>query len=477
METNIAKRELAYRQTDQRNALAVGVLTNLIVSFLGSVMNLSTPDISSEFSVGAGTVSWFVTSYILASAVFSVPFGKYADLHGRKKILMLGLGLLSVTSGLIILPKSFGLLLVLRFIQGIGAAMIFATNVAIVSCAYPAGGRGKALGITISAAYIGQSAGPVLGGFLNHQMGWRSIQLFILAISLAALLSVLRKLPWDKRREDAGPMDFAGSILLVSSLVLLMYGFSSLGSGGAGKICLAAGALLLVMFIRYEFAISNPVINVRLFAENKGYMLSNFAAMLNYGATYMIAFVLPIYLQTVKGFDSQSAGFIMAAQPVVIALLAARIGRLSDRRCPFRLASLGMLLSAAGLLCFSFLRLDTSVAQIVFSLVLVGLGFSFFSSPNTNAIMSFVGEDQYGMASSVMAAMRAVGNTASMAGITLLLSLRLGNIQLAQAPPAEVVSAIGPAFLVFAAVCGVGVYLSASRRSVSHKEKKTAAPF
>lgn len=508
------------KKNSQRLILTMTVLTNFISTFLTSSMNLSTPAISSEFAVGAGTVGWFITIYMLASAAFAVPFGRLADIYGRRRILVIGQIALCAASLLVVVPSFFPALLALRFLQGVGASMVSATNVAILSAAYPPGVRGRALGISISAAYVGHSAGPVVGGFLNHAFGWRSILVFIFLLSFAVLIAVVLRIPPDNRenvvkgktREDESeiqgyqlgqaaqgsrirgtrgarctrdtrgaqgirgtqaardarharePFDLTGSVLFLVSLTLFMYGLSTFANGLAGKLCAAAGALLLALFIRYEFSVEYPVVNVGLFARSLGYTLSNLASMLNYSATYMISYVLSIYLQVVRGFNSQTAGLIMIVQPVMIALLAAKIGTLSDRHSPFRLASFGMLLCTAGLVCFSFLKENTPIWMIAANLALVGVGFSFFSSPNTNAIMSFVKPEEYGIASSLVATMRSIGYTSSMAGITLIISWKLGDVPLAEAKPSEIVSTMHTAFLIFAGVCLLGVWLSSKRK-------------
>lgn len=445
------------------------IATNFITAFMTSAMNLSAPDISREFSVGASSIGWIITIYTLSSAAFAVPFGKMADAFGRKKILLAGLSLFCISSFLILFSQNFAMLLLLRFAQGTGGAMILATNIAILSASCPDGTRGKALGIGIAFAYIGMSLGPVFGGFLNYALGWRAILIFVFALSAITLVAVALKLPSDAALKTGEKIDVLGSAFFIAALSLLMYGMSSFDSL-AGRFCAAIGAALFLLFLRHESVVTNPIVNLKLFKENRGYALSNVAAMINFGATYMISYLLSIYLQAVKGFDSHTAGMIMIAQPVVIALLTTYIGNLSDRVSPYRLSSIGMLFCAGGLFAFSFLTQDSSTVQIVMSLMLVGLGFAFFSSPNTNAIMACVKPKDLGMASSVLTTMRSIGSTSSMAGITLIISCRLGNIPLEKAAPAEIVSTMRFSFLLFAGICLGGMYLSSKRSSGAVKK-------
>jgi predicted MFS family arabinose efflux permease len=280
----------------------------------------------------------------------------------------------------------------------------------------------------------------------------------------AAFAVALLKLPASGAYKGTDKMDVIGSILYVISTGMILYGFSSLTTAVEAKYLLAAGTLIFVFFIYREAKIPYPVIKVRLFRSNPAYLFSNLAALLNYGATFALGYWLSIYLQMVKGMDSQSAGWVLVSQPLMMALLSPMAGRLSDRIAPYRLASLGMALCAAGLIPFAFATETMPMTLIVACLLTVGVGFALFSSPNVNAVMACVEPSDYGVASSILATMRSIGHSFSMAVVTLIVADRIGNIPLASADTSLITEAMRISFVVFTLLCFLGIYFSMRRR-------------
>ena len=326
----------------RRAVITVVVITAFITTFTGSALNLSIPDIGSQFGASAGRMGWLVSGYTLSVAAFSVPFGRLADITSRRNVLIAGIALFVACCIAALLSGSMAMLLISRVTQGIGAAMIFSTNTAVLISAFPGEQRGRALGYSLASTYVGLSAGPVIGGALNHNFGWRSIFVFIGILGVVALAAALMKLPAEKRTEPHAPgagrrsFDAAGNVIYMISIFLLMYGLSEAGNGAVYIAVAAAGAAAGIIFVSHEMKSADPVVDIRLFRENKGYAFSNLSAMLNYGATFAISYLISIYLQVVMGYSSQTAGLIMIFQPLIMALLSPVAGRLSDRFSPFR---------------------------------------------------------------------------------------------------------------------------------------------
>jgi MFS family permease len=224
--------------------------------------------------------------------------------------------------------------------------------------------------------------------------------------------------------------------------------------------------ILLAIFVRHEAKAPQPLINVRLFSENATFAFSNLAALINYSATFALGFLLSLYLQIVRGFDSQIAGLILLSQPVLMASLSPFAGRLSDRLEPRLVSSLGMGLTALGLLAFAFIGESTSIWRIVLALILIGVGFALFSSPNTNAVMGSVEKKYYGVASSALGTMRLLGQAVSMAISTLIIHLYLGDVNLSLASQHALGKSISTSFAVFAIICFVGVFASLARGNI-----------
>jgi MFS family permease len=243
-----------------------------------------------------------------------------------------------------------------------------------------------------------------------------------------------------------------------------MYGFSAIATSKLAIVAIGLGIVLLICFIRHELKIENPIIQIRIFTGNIAYTFSNIAALLNYGATFAIGYLLSIYLQVVMGYTSQIAGLILISQPIVMAVCSPYAGRLSDRISPFKLASFGMALCAAGIIMFIFINSDYPLWMIILALVISGIGFGFFSSPNTNAVMACVEEKDYSVAASILATMRSLGHTSSMAIVTLIVSMYMGSSALADADPDVLIKTMRTSFIIFAVICSVGIFVSAKRK-------------
>jgi MFS family permease len=241
-----------------------------------------------------------------------------------------------------------------------------------------------------------------------------------------------------------------------------MYGFSRLPST-LGVVLTAAGLLALAGFVSHELRVPAPLLDLRLFRHNRIFAFSNLAALFNYSATSAVAFLLSLYLQYIKGLPPQKAGFVLVAQPVVMALASPFAGRLSDRTEPRLIASLGMALTAAGLLLFTLLGPATGFPFIVGSLVLLGLGFGLFSSPNTNAIMGSVERKHLGVASAAVGTMRLTGQMMSAGTAMMIFALFMGRVPITPAVYPQFLRSARFAFAFFSALCVAGIFASLAR--------------
>ena len=455
-------RVTAENETEKRIVLLIAVLSGFITPFDGSAVNIALPAIGAEFHMNAIALSWVATAYLLTAAMFLVPFGKIADIYGRKKIFLYGITIFSLASLLMTMVSSTEMLIGIRVLQGIGGSMILGTGVAIVTTVFPPGERGKALGIYITAVYIGLSIGPFLGGIMTQYLGWRSIFFINVPIGAAAILLILLKLKgeWAECRGDR--FDLTGSIIYGAAVVAVMYGFSTLPDfKGVGFI--AAGILGALIFARYEMRIPFPVLDIKLLTKNRIFALSNLAALINYSATYAVTFLLSLDLQYTKGFTPEYAGFVLVAQPVVQALVSPIAGRLSDRIEPRIVASAGMTLTAIGLFLLIFLTEETSLMYLVFTLLVLGAGFGLFSSPNTNAIMSSVDKRFYGVASGMNGTMRLLGQMLSMGIAMMLFAIFIGPVEITPEYYPQFISSLHYAFILFTGFCIIGIFASMVR--------------
>ncbi len=450
---------------ERRIALAVAALGAFVTPFMGSSFNIALPSIGREFSAGATVLGWLATVYLLASAVFLVPFGKLADIHGRKRVFLAGLLVYSFSSLLCGLASSLTSLMALRVLQGAGAAAIFGTGVAILTSIFPPGERGRALGINVSSTYLGLSLGPFLGGIMTQYLGWRSIFFLNSLVGFATAAVALAGLKGEWKGTPGEKFDLAGSLVYALALSGFIYGFSRLPQG-AGWFFTGLGLAALLLFIWWEDREQSPLLNMSLFRRNPVFTFSNLAALINYSATHAVSFLLSLYLQYARGFSPGRAGTILIAQPLIMAALSPLAGRISDRVEPRILASGGMAVIVAGLLSLSFLGQSSPIQALLAILAFLGSGFAFFSSPNTNAVMGSVEKRFYGVASATLATMRLTGQMLSMGIATMVLSLFLGNAPINPQTLPAFLKALKTLFCLFAALCFGGVFASLARGSI-----------
>ncbi len=445
--------------------LCATTLSSFLTPFMGSGVYVALPVMARELSMTALTLSWVASSFILAAAITLVPLGRLADIYGRKKIFLSGAVIFTLASFLCAWSPTASFLIFIRVVQGIGGAMIFSTGTAMLISAYPPEERGKILGINIAAVYIGLTVGPFIGGLLTEHLGWRYIFIFtsLIGIVVICLIAFMVKEEW-KGAEDEG-FDFTGSLLYAVALFAIMYGFSLLPKLQAGLLILL-GVVCFIFFIRHQLIIPYPLLDMRLFRDNKVFAFSNLAALINYSATFAVTFLLSLYLQHIKALTPSQTGMILIAEPAVQALFSPLAGRLSDRFEPRIIASLGMALNVLGLIPLMFIQSDTGISYIVLCLIVLGVGFALFSSPNVNATMSSVENKYYGIASATLSTMRLVGQMFSM-GITMLVfAVILGNAPLAQAGNPLLLKSTQIIFLILGILCCAGIFASLARGKV-----------
>jgi len=445
------------------------MMTSFMTTFMGSATNLALPSIGREFSSSALVLSWIVSGFILAAAAFLLPMGRAADIVGRKRVFLLGTVGFTALTLLCGLAWSNATIVLFRICQGIAASMIYATGMAILSSVIPADRRGKAMGLAVTATYTGLSVGPVLGGVMCQYLGWRSIFYFTALTGTATVGFARSRMPGEWTGADGETFDIPGSVLYMTGLVAVLYGMSTISRTPWGWQVLMLGVALLIGFVAYEMRTVHPLMNLRLFRHNVTFGFSNLAAMLNYGSTFAIAFLISLYLQVILDYSPQAAGFVLLSQPIIMAIFSSCAGALSDRIEPRIVASLGMGLNALGLFNFVFLGEDTAVWMIVANLVLIGFGYALFSSPNTNAIMGSVEERFYGVAASTVSTMRMIGMAMSMAIVTLFLAFFIGNETLHQSSPVMLMKSFRISFVVFSILCLGGVFASLARGRVRAK--------
>ena len=446
----------------KRIALFATTLSSFLTTFIVSANNIAIKSIATEFSMDAVKLNWVSLAYLITAAIFLVPIGKIADIFGRKKIYLIGLVTFSLASLFAAIAINDNILIIFRALQGIGAAMIFGTAIAILSSVFPQNERGKVLGYNLAATYLGLSSGPFIGGFMVQQLGWRSIYFAGFLFSLIIIPLVIYKLKAEWHEAKGEKLDIKGSIIYMIGMFGVIYGFSTLPDI-KGIILLTAGIIITILFLKLQQQTTFPVLDLSNFKKNTVFIFSNLAAFINYSATFAVGYLLSMYLQYIKGLTPQQAGIILITQPLTMAIFSPLAGRLSDKIEPQLVATIGMGLTVLGLIPFIFLGYDTSTAYITATLFLIGIGFSLFSSPNTNAIMSSVERKYYGVASASVGTMRLTGQAISMGIATLVFTIYIGKVKITAEYYPQFLNSTHTAFIIFAILCTLGTFASLAR--------------
>ena len=453
----------------QISILGIVAVTSFMGTFLISSVNIALPAIEKSFRLDAVSLSWVVTAFLLGTAMFLLPVGRWGDLTGIRRIFKVGVVVFTLSSLASGFAGSGYWLVFFRFIQGVGASFVSTTGSAILVSAFLPQHRGRVLGFSVSAVYLGLAFGPFAGGLLTQYLGWRSIFFISSVLGVFTTTIAFLFLGKDSVSTSLGKkIDWKGTVFYMTGLVALVYGSSHIPSA-AGWLLMGGGTLSLFVFWALESRSAMPVIETRLFTRNRLFAFSNLAALINYSATFAIVFLLSLYLQKIQGLSPRDAGAILVAQPVMMAVFSPMAGRLSDRIQPRYLTTIGMTMCTLGLAAFSFLSATTPVWLMVMILVWVGLGFAFFSSPNMNTIMSSVSKNQLGLASGTAATMRVIGQITSMTVATLFFAGMFGGQTVDAVPNSVFLKTVKWGFICFALISSAGIYFSYNRGKLNRE--------
>lgn len=425
---------------------------------MGSSLSLALPVIQKELVVNVIILGWIPTAFVLANAATVLPFGRLSDIYGRKRIFSYGVLIYTTASLLAAFSNSGEILVLFSFLQGLGCAMIFATMVALLSSVFPMERRGEALGLYVSAVFIGLFLGPILGGVLIQYLGWRSIYLFNIPVGIILLSILFWKLRMEWAEAQGESFDIKGALIYSLSLVALLYGFSSLLED-LGKTVLVAGFLGILGFFFMERKTESPILELEIFKSRRSSFTALSMLFLNIAISAMATF-LSLYFQSLRGLEPQTTALILAAQPLMVAVLSPVIGRAADRTENRFLPIGGLILITAGLLMLSFLSQETIIQFPVLALILVGVGQAMFSSPTTRIFMGSVDSKIYGMASSAFSTMIYLGQTLSLALMLFIFAIYLGQVEINPSNYQVFLDSMRVAFLVFSIISGLALVFS-----------------
>ncbi len=463
------------------SAVSLGTLMSTLD---GSIVNVAMPSIQRDLRIDLTTVEWVAVAYLLVVGSLLLPVGRLGEVLTFKRVYLVGFTIFTVASVCCGASPTPGTLIAFRAVQGVGAAMIMAMGPAIVARTFPATERGRALGLNGVSVSIGLSLGPVLGGILTEVGTWRAIFLINVPIGVLAIAWASRVLPVETPGRGQS-FDARGAALSGTSLFALLlalskgqdWGWTSPATIGLVLVSVVLGLALIVV----ERSTLQPMIDLALFRV-RAFSAGLASVIVAFAGLFTATFLLPFLLQLGSGLSPIEAGLLMTPVPITMAIVAPFSGSASDRFGPRVLASTGMAIMTLALLSLTQLPSAFTLGDLLWRLVLLGLGQGLFMSPNSSAVLGSVPRRRVGTASGTLAQMRVVGQALGIALSAAIVATRLpvhlasgsAGTPAAQAS-AALTAAIHDAFAVAAAICCIGIATSLVRGS-GKPNPGTAAP-
>jgi EmrB/QacA subfamily drug resistance transporter len=377
-----------------------------------SIVNVAMPTLKTEFGVSMAVIEWIAMAYMLVLTIFLPLFGRLADMFGRSKLYNLGFVVFSVGSLFCGMSNTAAMMIGSRVLQAVGAGLLQANSVALITQAFPGNERGKAIGIQGAVQAISMSIGPFVGGILIATVGWRAIFYVNIPIGILGTIAALFILPPKHKVEKKEKVDYLGTVFFASGLAFIVLAFNEgvkLGWGSPTILMyFISGAALMTMFVITELKVQYPLIDLKLF-KNPTFALGNLTGMMSYYVLFSALFLLPFYFERVLGYSVALTGTLLTPIPLAMAVVAPFAGHFSDKRGPRIMTTSGMLLS--GLACFALMFLGQSahMAVLVGLLICLGIGMGLFTPPNNSAIMGAAPKEKLGIAGGVLNMMRSLG--------------------------------------------------------------------
>lgn len=448
----------------------------MLLSALGtSIANVGLPTLAQVFNASFQEVQWIVLAYLLAITTLIVSVGRLGDITGRRRLLLVGIGVFTLASTLCGFASSLGLLIAARALQGLGAAIMMALTLAFVGETVPQAKTGSAMGLLGTMSALGTAIGPALGGLLIAGFGWRAIFLISVPLGLLTWVLAYRYLPADRQPptpERAG-FDALGTLLL--TLTLGAYALAmTVGRGSFGALnigLLGASCVGIGLFVRTEARAASPLIRLAMFRDP---LLSSSLAMSALVATVMMATLVvgPFYLSHGLGLDAVAVGIVLSVGPLVAALTGVPAGRLADRLGARHMTLTGLLAMATGCLALAVLPQTYGIGGYVAPMVVITLGYALFQTANNTAVMANVQPDRRGVVSGLLNLSRNLGLMTGASAMGAVFALASSTTDISTAPSQAVASGLRTTFAValalisLAGVIAVGCQVLAIRRPV-----------
>jgi EmrB/QacA subfamily drug resistance transporter len=475
MKPIIAERDEAVPKSAQRIpsirwALASLSLSMLLSSLGTSIANVGLPTLAQVFNASFQEVQWIVLAYLLAITTLIVSVGRLADIAGRRRLLLAGIILFTMASGLSGAAPTLWLLIVARAIQGLGAAIMMALTMAFVGEMVTKAKTGSAMGLLGTMSAIGTALGPSLGGVLISGSGWRAIFFVNVPLGILALVLTYRCLPVDIRRPktDRAGFDTVGTLLLASALAAYALAMT-IGRGSFGTLnitLLFAAVLAGCLFVVVEARAASPLIRLTMFRDPA---LSASLVISALVSTVVMATLVvgPFYLSRALDLDAAVVGFVMSIGPIISALSGVLAGRIVDRfGAPFTVI-VGLVEMAAGSIALSVLPAVSGIAGYIAAIAILTPGYQLFQAANNTAVMMDVNPGQRGVMSGMLNLSRNLGLITGASVMGAVFALASATSDLTAAPAQAVATGMQITFAVATGLIVVALAIAVGGRTLA----------
>jgi EmrB/QacA subfamily drug resistance transporter len=434
-----------------RWALASLSLSMLMPSLDTSIANAGLPTLAEAFDASFQQVQWIVLAYLLAITTLIVSVGRLGDLVGRRRLLLTGIGIFTLSSLACGVAPSLGWLVGARAVQGLGAAIMLALTVAFVGETVPKALTGSAMGLLGTMSAVGTTLGPSLGGLLISGFGWQAIFLLNVPLGVLNIWLAYRYLPADAPQTKALRVGFDKTGTLLLGLTLAAYALAmTIGQGDFGSVNIALLLTAVVgagIFIFVEARVASPLIKLALFREPG---LSASLAMSTLVSTVMMATLVvgPFYLSGALGLGTALVGFALSVGPLVAALTGIPAGRLVDRFGTRRMTLLGLVAMALGTGALSMMPAGFGILGYLTPIAVITASYALFQAANNTAIMTDIHADQRGVIAGMLSLSRNLGLITGASVMGAVFAFASATADITSASPAAIASGMRITFAV-----------------------------
>jgi EmrB/QacA subfamily drug resistance transporter len=383
-----------------------------------TVVNVALPSIQKDLGASISGLEWTINGYTLSFAVLLATGGRLGDIFGRRRMFLFGVVIFALSSATAGFAVDQTALVLSRVVQGVGAALMMPATLSIITDAFPASERGKAMGMWAGVSALALAVGPVLGGFLTEHVSWRAIFYLNIPVAIGAVIAALFAVRESRDTTVGREVDYAGVAVLtatLTALVLALVEGNNWGWGSTPIVALLVGAVVgAVAFVAIELRVKVPMVEFRFFSD-RNFLGAVVVALIVSFAMLGVFFFLALYMQDILHYSPLEAGIRFLPSTLMIVTVAPVAGRLSDRFGPRWLIAGGLAIVAASLFSFSGIAVDSSYLDLLPGFMLLGIGIAMTMSPMTSAAMNAVPVDKAGIASGVLSMFRMVGGSLGVA--------------------------------------------------------------